>query len=215
MSGRRPSERAAGSVRFSMQGLSALLAGGLTWRSTGPATAWHPGREAAKVHHLPRGQGAMPTRAGYLYVRRHESHVSGFLFGERCWATGWQGRCAQAPRGCSELRRPLVCQLQQCCLWAPNSRHHRLASAPGRVLLRSRPSAFAGASRGHPFRQLRLRHAAAAAAARCRPSRFVFNSPGALVTAACLRRCPGFWAPRSAAPLRLPGSGALNTRNAA
>ena len=41
----------------------------LTSRSTGPATARHPGREAAKAHHLPRGQGASPPRAGYLCVR--------------------------------------------------------------------------------------------------------------------------------------------------
>ena len=42
----------------------------LTSRSTGPATARHPGREAAKAHHLPRGQGASPPRSGYLCVRR-------------------------------------------------------------------------------------------------------------------------------------------------
>ena len=36
----------------------------LTYRSTGPATAWHPGRTAALVHHRPRGQGATPPRAG-------------------------------------------------------------------------------------------------------------------------------------------------------
>jgi hypothetical protein len=43
----------------------------LTCRSTGRATAWHPGREALAVHAAPRGQGPMPPRAGYLYVRQH------------------------------------------------------------------------------------------------------------------------------------------------
>jgi hypothetical protein len=46
---------------------------GLTCRSTGRATAWHPGREAHVVHVALRGQGPMPPRAGYLYVRPHES----------------------------------------------------------------------------------------------------------------------------------------------
>ncbi len=46
----------------------------LTGRSTGRATASRPGREAFLVYHPPRGQGALPSRAGYLYVRRHESH---------------------------------------------------------------------------------------------------------------------------------------------
>jgi hypothetical protein len=45
----------------------------LTCRSTGRATARHPGREAALVHHPPRGQGASPPRAGYLYVRQHRT----------------------------------------------------------------------------------------------------------------------------------------------
>ena len=44
---------------------------GLTCRSTGRATAWHPGRAALAVHVAPRGQGPMPPRAGYLYVRQH------------------------------------------------------------------------------------------------------------------------------------------------
>jgi hypothetical protein len=44
---------------------------GLTWRSTGRATAWHPGRATLSVHVAPRGQGPMPSRAGYLYVRQH------------------------------------------------------------------------------------------------------------------------------------------------
>jgi len=43
----------------------------LTGRSTGPATAWHPGHEALCSDLAPRGQGAMPPRAGYLCVRRH------------------------------------------------------------------------------------------------------------------------------------------------
>ena len=43
----------------------------LTCRSTGRATARHPGREALSAYHPPRGQGAMPPRAGYLYVRPH------------------------------------------------------------------------------------------------------------------------------------------------
>jgi hypothetical protein len=42
---------------------------GLTCRSTGHATAWHPGREPLCAHLPPRGQGATPPRAGYLYVR--------------------------------------------------------------------------------------------------------------------------------------------------
>jgi hypothetical protein len=37
---------------------------GLTGRSTGHATAWHPGRAAAFVYHRPHGQGAIPRRAG-------------------------------------------------------------------------------------------------------------------------------------------------------
>lgn len=41
----------------------------LTCRSTGRATAWHPGRAALVVYVAPRGQGPMPPRAGYLYVR--------------------------------------------------------------------------------------------------------------------------------------------------
>ncbi len=36
----------------------------LTWRSTGPATACHPGRAAALAHHRPHGQGVTPHRAG-------------------------------------------------------------------------------------------------------------------------------------------------------
>jgi hypothetical protein len=43
----------------------------LTCRSTGRATARHPGREAPAVNLAPRGQGASPPRAGYLYVRQH------------------------------------------------------------------------------------------------------------------------------------------------
>jgi hypothetical protein len=42
---------------------------GLTCRSTGASTACRPGREALVVHVAPRGQGAMPFRPGYLYVR--------------------------------------------------------------------------------------------------------------------------------------------------
>jgi hypothetical protein len=41
----------------------------LTCRSTGRATAWHPGRDALVVHVAPHGQGATPSRAGYLDVR--------------------------------------------------------------------------------------------------------------------------------------------------
>jgi len=48
----------------------------LTGRSTGPATARHPGRDAAKAHHLPRGQGTSPPRAVYLYVRPHSEQRS-------------------------------------------------------------------------------------------------------------------------------------------
>jgi len=44
----------------------------LTCRSTGRATARHPGREAVLVHHPPHGRGASPPRAGYLYVRLHK-----------------------------------------------------------------------------------------------------------------------------------------------
>ena len=55
--------------------LSARLANAvgrcLTCRSTGRATAWHPGREALVAHVAPRGQGSIPPRAGYLYVRPH------------------------------------------------------------------------------------------------------------------------------------------------
>jgi hypothetical protein len=43
----------------------------LTCRSTGRATARHPGREPLAVYPAPRGQGASPPRAGYLYVRPH------------------------------------------------------------------------------------------------------------------------------------------------
>jgi hypothetical protein len=43
----------------------------LTCRSTGRATARHPGREPLAVYPAPRGQGASPPRAGYLYVRQH------------------------------------------------------------------------------------------------------------------------------------------------
>jgi hypothetical protein len=43
----------------------------LTCRSTGRATARRPGREAPAVDLAPRGQGASPPRAGYLYVRPH------------------------------------------------------------------------------------------------------------------------------------------------
>jgi hypothetical protein len=183
----------------------------LTCRSTGRATARHPGREALSAYHPPRGQGAMPPRAGYLYVRRHEIRVTCFLFGPRLRALGWHGPRALAPSGRRVLKRHLVCQHRQFLLSAPFSCQRHRASAPRRVLLRSRPSAFAGARRGHPVCQLRLRCAAATAAARCWPSRFVFNSPGAPGSAACKRRRRGSWAPRSAAPLRLPGVGALNT----
>jgi hypothetical protein len=43
----------------------------LTCRSTGASTACRPGREALFAHLPPRGQGAMPFRPGYLYVRQH------------------------------------------------------------------------------------------------------------------------------------------------
>ena len=43
----------------------------LTCRSTGASTACRPGREALVVYPAPRGQGAMPFRPGYLYVRQH------------------------------------------------------------------------------------------------------------------------------------------------
>jgi hypothetical protein len=43
----------------------------LTCRSTGRATAWHPGRAALSAYPPPRGQGVTPPRAGYLYVRPH------------------------------------------------------------------------------------------------------------------------------------------------
>ena len=36
----------------------------LTWRSTGPTTACHPGRATALPHHRPHGQGVTPPRAG-------------------------------------------------------------------------------------------------------------------------------------------------------
>jgi hypothetical protein len=43
----------------------------LTCRSTGASTACRPGREALFAHLPSRGQGAMPFRPGYLYVRQH------------------------------------------------------------------------------------------------------------------------------------------------
>jgi hypothetical protein len=70
---------------------------------------------------------------------------------------------ARAPR----LRAPVTSTLGEFLLSAPFSCQRHRASAPRRVLLRSRPSAFAGARRGHPVCQLRLRCAAATAAARC------------------------------------------------
>jgi cold shock CspA family protein len=41
----------------------------LTCRSTGGATAGHLAREAPVAYPAPRGQGALPRRPGYLYVR--------------------------------------------------------------------------------------------------------------------------------------------------
>jgi len=67
------------SVRVAVSGSAVALSlhrGGseccrLTHRSTGGATARHPGREASSAYHPPRGQGASPPRPGYLYV----SHI--------------------------------------------------------------------------------------------------------------------------------------------
>jgi hypothetical protein len=171
------------------------------WSFNRSANGWPPGPRGALVHHAP--------------VRRHELGVCGSLFGQRCRVRGWHRQLRFGVRSRRGLKRHLVCQLRHCWLCAPFSCQRRRASAPGTVLLRSRPSAFAGTHRGHPFCQLRLRRTAASAAARCRPSRFVFNSPGALGSEACHCRCRSSWAARSAAPLRLPGVAALNTRNAA
>jgi len=47
----------------------------LTCRSTGGATAGHLAREALLAYPAPRGQGALPRRPGYLYVRPHRVQV--------------------------------------------------------------------------------------------------------------------------------------------
>jgi hypothetical protein len=120
---------------------------------------------------------------------------------------------APKPRSVTFPKSPVTFAEMRTCV-ALTCRRRR-ASAPERHPQRSRPSAFAGLRRGHPLCQLRLRDIAASAAARCWEPRFVFNSPAALGSAACHHCRPGSWAARSAAPLRLSGLGALNTRDAA
>lgn len=109
----------------------------------------------------------------------------------------------------------LLGELGSVLSFGPLSCQRLRAPAPRGVPLRSRPSAFAGIHRGHPFRQLRLRCTAASTAARWREARFVFSSPAAFGSAACHSRRRGSWAPRSAALLGLGGSGVAGEQNAA
>ena len=154
-------------------------------------------------------------------VGRHHSHVDLFHFGERRRARDRRRRRASAAssRRCREQPRVgRECWIG-CVHEYPTSplvvRLCRRAWAPSRVPQRSRPSAFAGARRGHPLGQFHARGAPAAASARWPQSRFVFNSPGALVSAACLVRRRWSWPARSVPLAGLAGVSALNARNAA
>ncbi len=56
---------------------------GLTGRSTGGATARRLARAAPFVYPAPRGQGVLPRRPGYLYVRPRRRHGPDSMNGQR------------------------------------------------------------------------------------------------------------------------------------
>jgi hypothetical protein len=79
----------------------------------------------------------MPPRAGYLYVRRHGTPVTEFLFGPCSWARGWRRQRASAPRGHRWLSRLLAWRSGLCLVLLA-----RLLPAPARSRTRQRSFAL-------------------------------------------------------------------------
>jgi hypothetical protein len=200
----RPAPRAASRYGFGPTGLTLRglprakdLHHFLGHEPTGPATACVLARAALSVIIRRTGQAARRVGPVTSNVRRHELHFRGSsLCAPRCWSAAgacWRAWAARVRRfftvfSLGHHKHGLFFSLVLC--------QRTRASAPRSHPRRSRPSAFAGACRGHSLCHFHARDAGAAAAARWPHSRFVFNSPGALGSVACHRRCRcSWWAP--------------------